>query len=165
MIIAIFAIDEEGGMGLDGNMPWPSNKEDMKWFKTTTLNHVVVMGKNTWNSTGMPKPLPNRINVVFTNKNIGAKFSDVLACSGDVCKQLILLQQQFLDKNIFVIGGSDILLQAKPVIEKIFLTRIPGNYLCDVMLNMDQFLEGFKQTNKIEFKTCIVEEYQKNNLN
>lgn len=157
MIIAIFAVDEENGMGLDGSIPWPSNKEDMLWFKTTTTNHVVVMGKKTWTSKGMPKPLPNRINVVFTHKKINN--SNVQIISGNVCEQLKLLEIQYPDKNIFVIGGSEILIQARPVINKIFITRIPGNYYCDIVLNVDQFVKGFTLVNQENLTSCIVEEY------
>ena len=161
MIIAIFAVDEEGGMGLNGSMPWPSNKEDMQWFKSTTINHIVVMGKKTWDSTGMPKPLPNRTNIVFTHKKINIKLQNVYKISGDVCTNLQQLQTQYPDKNIFVIGGSDLLVQAKPVIEKIFITRIPGNYFCDVILNVDSYIENFKLINQTVLDTCLIEEYER----
>lgn len=144
-------------MGLDGSMPWPSNKEDMMWFKSITLNQIVVMGKKTWDSKGMPKPLPNRTNIVFTHKKINVP--NVQTISGNVCEQLNLLENQFQDKSIFVIGGSDILIQARPVVKKIFITRIPGNYYCDIILNVDQFIEGFTLTNKQILNTCIIEEY------
>lgn len=159
MIIAIFAVDEENGMGLDGSMPWPSNKEDMLWFKTTTTNHVVVMGKKTWNSKGMPKPLPNRINVVFTHKKLNNPNAQFI--SGNVCEQLKLLETQYSDKNIFVIGGSEILIQARPVIDKVFITKIPGNYYCDIILNVDQFVEGFTLVNRKDLTSCSIEEYIK----
>jgi dihydrofolate reductase len=67
MINAIFAIDEEGGMGLDGSMPWPKNLKDLNWFKVHTIGHIVVMGRGTWDATDMPSPLPNRTNWVVTS--------------------------------------------------------------------------------------------------
>ena len=70
MINAIFAIDEDGGMGLDGSMPWPTNRSDLDWFKVHTLGHIVVMGRGTWDAKDMPKPLPRRTNWVITSGTI-----------------------------------------------------------------------------------------------
>ena len=47
MIAALFAVDEVFGMGHQGRLSWPSNSDDMKWFKTTTQNQIVVMGRKT----------------------------------------------------------------------------------------------------------------------
>ncbi|NDA69217.1 MAG: dihydrofolate reductase, partial [Verrucomicrobia bacterium] len=42
----------------DGNkIPWHL-PEDFKWFKQTTLGHVLVMGRKTFESIG--RPLPGR---------------------------------------------------------------------------------------------------------
>ena len=66
---AILAMDNNMGIGYDNTLPWPHNKKDMKWFRDCTSGHVVVMGRKTWESFGS-KPLPNRINVVVTNKEV-----------------------------------------------------------------------------------------------
>lgn len=161
MIIAIFAIDEQGGMGLQGSMPWPFNKDDMKWFKSTTIDQVVVMGRKTWTSTGMPKPLPNRINIIFTSEKLFADNPNIEFISGDVVEQLLLIQQKFLDKDIFVIGGADILIQAEPAIEKIYLTQIKGNYNCDVIIDINKFTKNFTLTNNIIFDSCDIKQYER----
>ena len=65
MIKAILACDEDWGIGKDGDMPWPHNPADLKWFKENTTGGVVVMGKSTWD--GLPfKPLPKRENIIVT---------------------------------------------------------------------------------------------------
>ena len=69
MLKAIMAIDDEGGVSKSGSMPWPKNSNDLKWFKKNTVNQVVIMGRLTWADPLMPKPLPNRINVLVTNKS------------------------------------------------------------------------------------------------
>lgn len=161
MIIAIFAIDEQGGMGLQGSMPWPFNKDDMKWFKSTTTGHVVVMGKKTWTSIGMPKPLPNRTNIIFTSEKLISNNPTVEFISGNVVEQLSSIQHKFLDKNIFVIGGADILIQAESAIEKIYLTKINGNYNCDVVIDINKFTKNFTLTDNITFDSCNIEQYER----
>ena len=50
-------------IGVDGKIPWHL-PEDFKWFKQLTTGGIVLMGRKTFLS--LPKPLPNRTNVVFT---------------------------------------------------------------------------------------------------
>lgn len=158
MIIAIFAVDAGNGIGNQNAIPWPFNKEDMKWFKETTENEVVVMGKTTWGSPDMPKPLPKRINVVFTNSFIDN--TDVIQIKGDVCEGLIHIQNQFPDKDIFVIGGANLLIQARPVIERAFITRIPDTYICDTFIDLDEFIKGYTLVNTTNLDSCKIEEYE-----
>ncbi len=63
MIRAILACDQDWGIGKDGDLPWPHNPADLKWFKESTLDSTVVMGKTTWDSLPV-KPLPNRQHIV-----------------------------------------------------------------------------------------------------
>jgi len=158
MIKAIFAIDESNGLGKDGGMPWPLNKEDLQWFKRTTENQVVVMGKKTWDSTDIPKPLPNRQNVVITNEFL--ERTDIDQIRGDICQGLTHFESKNDNLDVFVIGGANILTQAKPVIDYVYITRIQGSYQCDTILDLDDFLTGFKLVEIIELGTCKVEAYE-----
>lgn len=157
MITALFAVDDVGGMGFKGQLSWPHNKDDMTWFKTQTQNQIVVMGRRTWDSPDMPKPLPGRLNVVFTNNFFDA--DDVEQVRGDVCEALRALKRHQKKKKIFVIGGPNLLLQSKPVLEKVFVTRIKGEFINDTFININEFLEGMTLVNTINLGSCIVEEY------
>ncbi len=157
MIAALFAVDDIGGMGWKGSLPWPSNKDDMKWFKSVTQNQVVVMGRKTWESPDMPSPLPGRLNVLFTNKFLERE--DIEQIRGDACEALKSLKQTNRRKNIFVIGGPNLLLQSKPVLDKVYLTRIQGEYLNDTSIDLTEFLDGMKLHQTVNLGTCIVEEY------
>lgn len=158
MIAALFAVDDNGGMGNNGCMPWPHNPDDMKWFKTTTQGHVVVMGRKSWESSDMPKPLPKRHNVVFTNNFIDRP--DIEQIKGDVCEGLKYLEKQYPEQTIFVIGGPNLLMQAAPVIKRAYITRITGEYFCDTTLDLNKFLDEFTLVNTLDLKSCIVEEYE-----
>jgi dihydrofolate reductase len=157
MIAALFAVDEVGGMGNKGSLSWPNNKDDMMWFKTTTQGQIVVMGRRTWDSPDMPKPLPGRFNVIFTNDFFEA--DDVEQVKGDVCEALKALKHHHKKKNIFVIGGPNLLLQSKPVLERVYITRIKGEFINDTFINVNDFLEGMTLKDTINLGSCIVEEY------
>jgi dihydrofolate reductase len=157
MIAALFAVDAVGGMGWKGTLPWPNNPDDMKWFKTTTQDQIVVMGKKTWDSPDMPSPLPGRINVLFTNKFIDN--DEIEQIQGDVCEALLSIKKSNKKKNVFVIGGVNLLEQSRPVLDKIFVTRIPGEYLSDTKIKLDDFLLGAELTKTLNLGSCTVEEY------
>jgi len=71
---AIVAMSQNRVIGNAGKIPWHL-PEDFRWFKRATLGKTVVMGRKTYESLG--KPLPNRLNVVFTrNPDLLRKASD-----------------------------------------------------------------------------------------
>ena len=59
----IWAEDQAGGIGQDGDLPW-RQRTDLQRFKALTLGHAVVMGRRTWES--LPFPLPGRENLVLS---------------------------------------------------------------------------------------------------
>jgi len=159
MIIALFAVDDAGGMGNNGNMPWPANRDDMKWFRSTTQDQVVVMGRRSWESPDMPKPLPKRHNVVFTHNFF--ENQQVEQIRGDVVSGLNYIQERHSDKNVFVIGGPAILKQARPIIEQALITKITGEYPCDTRINLSEFLSEMKFIEEIDLGSCKVEKYER----
>ena len=65
----IVAMDEDGCIGHQGDLPWRL-KSDMQRFKSLTEAdgfNAVIMGRKTWDS--LPdsfRPLPERINIVMS---------------------------------------------------------------------------------------------------
>lgn len=59
----IVAMNEEGGIGIDNQLPW-NIPEDLKHFKRRTMGKPVLMGRKTFESIG--RPLPGRTNIVLT---------------------------------------------------------------------------------------------------
>ena len=138
-INAILAMDDNMGIGYDNGLPWPHSKKDMKWFRDCTSGHLVIMGRNTWESFGNKK-LPNRINVVVTNREVEGNPDAVM--SGDLDGILEILGYKYPDLHIFVIGGANIYRQALPFCDKLYVTQIRGAYKCDTFMYSQDF-EGF----------------------
>ena len=141
MINAIFAADSQGGIGKNGSLPWPKNSEDLRWFKQNTVGHIVVMGGNTWRDPLMPKPLPGRINVVITSQTVDTE--GVIVYNKDYKECLRELQSQHPDKDIYIIGGASLFNDTRDLIERVVLTRFTESYDCDVVMDLDSYLEGF----------------------
>ena len=144
MIKAIFAVDLEGGLGKDGSLPWPHDKQDMQWFSSHTKNHIVVMGSNTWADDKMPKPLPERHCVVVTNKppETFPEAHDIIAGNALLPSLQVLIDQNY-GKDIWIIGGAKLIESTKHLFEQIYLTTFYDNYNCDVKINVVDLLKPF----------------------
>jgi dihydrofolate reductase len=142
MINAIFAVDQNGGMGFNGSMPWPHNSADLQNFKDLTTGHIVVMGRNTWDDKHMPKPLPGRITYVATNASYLPNTSVI---GGDLKQEILKLERKYSNKIIWIIGGVDILLQCDGLFDQLYLTHHKGAYRSDTRVNLKSFLSGWSQ--------------------
>ena len=136
---AILAMDSNMGIGWENSLPWPHNKKDMKWFRDCTNGHVIVMGRNTWESFGS-KPLPNRTNIVISTKEPNGEYDRWF--SGGIELILNTLKEDYPGLHIFVIGGANIYRQALPFCDKLYITHMKGVYKCDTFMYNNDF-EGF----------------------
>lgn len=150
MIQSIFAVDANGGLGKDGTLPWPKDPEDLQWFKTNTIDSIVVMGKNTWLDPMMPKPLPRRISVVAASNDFQKSEKAHWIISGnDLAAELRDVQLRYPGKALWIIGGARLLQSSIHLVEKIYLTRFDHSYDCDVTIHIDECLKNFKLIKEI----------------
>jgi dihydrofolate reductase len=96
-LIAIAALTVGRVIGAHGTIPWHL-PGDLKFFKRTTLGHVVIMGRKTYDSIG--KPLPGRENWVLSR-------------SGEIqgvrmIRSLEEIPSVPAGMTLFVIGGSQL---------------------------------------------------------
>jgi dihydrofolate reductase len=97
-------------------------KDDLKYFKETTLNHTIVCGRKTY--LGLPKrPLPERINIVLTREDYN--FDNALVLHSK--KEVIEYALSHPDKKIFICGGDNIYRQFIDVASKLYITEIDEN--------------------------------------
>ena len=130
---AILACDINFGIGNEGDLPWPKNPRDMMWFREHTKGHVVVMGRSTWESIGS-KPLPGRVNVVITSKDLkGPEFT----MHGEMKDIIDTLKSRYKEQDVWVIGGADIYKQSVPYCDKLYLTTINKSFECDKYVEAD----------------------------
>lgn len=155
-INAILAMDEEGGIGKDGRLPWPRNDADMKWFRECTTGHVVVMGRKTWESLGNNR-LKERVNVVLSSdaSSIEGK-PDIIYSVGqhDMGKSLQNLVMDYPTKKIWVIGGANVYKQTFPFVDHLYLTEIAGKYDCDTHIDKNAITSMFTKMSERKDGIC-----------
>lgn len=131
-IKAILACDSKGGVSKDGTLPWPHNSMDLSWFKSNTSGAIIVMGSTTWKDPHMPRPLPNRKNVVVTT-NQSENPNAHMYISNNLVESVLQLNEAY-DQDVWIIGGPNIIEQTLGIIDKFYISRIPGDYNCDTFL-------------------------------
>jgi dihydrofolate reductase len=145
MIIGIVAIDQKNGIGLNNSMPWPYLKHDLLHFKKLTENNVVLMGSNTLKSLGRDR-LPNRVNAVVS-RTMWPKVEHVYLELKQAVESLTFLYE---NKDIFIIGGSQLYESTKKYIEKYYVTEILSDYSCDKSFDYDFVKNNFTLKNTID---------------
>lgn len=146
---AIFAVNSVDGFGDGTTMPWPHSPVDLKRFKTYTLGGTVVMGSGTWLSS-MPKPLPNRRNVVLSRS------------VKDTRCEIYPTWDRFMEtnpdrENTWIIGGSNVLTQLNRWVQSAYITTFFDATPAQITLDKAAFLAGFVRRHSEEFGDHIFE--------
>lgn len=115
-------------IGCENDLPWKL-RTDLKFFKSVTQGHVVIMGRKTLDSLG--KPLPNRINIVLSSG--GGKDTENLLWAKD--KETALYLADFIsimnnNKQVIVIGGAQVYRLFKELFTMIYLTEVHHSFPC-----------------------------------
>ena len=113
---AIAAMSLNRAIGNGNTIPWHL-PEDFKWFKETTMGHVLAMGRKTFESIG--RPLPGRETVVLT-RNPGSVTGVRTLGSLEALGQA----EAYRDRTIFICGGAEIYSQALAQCVDLYLTRV-----------------------------------------
>ena len=146
----IVATTENLVIGKDNKIPWylPA---DLKYFKRTTLNHHILMGRKCYESIG--RPLPKRTNVIITRNPFYIASNCITVHS---LKEGIELARSNNEDELFIIGGGQIYEMALPFADRIYLTKV------DLEVEGDVF---FPEINYENWKLISKENHGKDDKN
>ncbi len=160
----IVAVDKSWGIGKDNHL-LVSIPQDMKFFRETTANNVVIMGRKTLESLPGGKPLPKRINIVISSDMDYVVAGAVVVHS---INQAIAEAKKYNDKKIFVIGGASIYRQMLPYCDFAYVSKIEHEFDADTYFpNLDEMenweIESVSEKYEYENMSFCFVKY-KNNL-
>ncbi|MFI3281458.1 MAG: dihydrofolate reductase [Rikenellaceae bacterium] len=150
MISIIVAIANDRVIGNNNQLLWHIT-EDMRYFRSVTSGHAVVMGRKTYDSIG--RPLPKRQNIVITRQDIEIEGCDV-AHSLDEALSLIGPENE-----TFIIGGAEIYAMTLPVADRLYITRVGGHFEGDTHFPEWEDDSTWKLSRKDEFPRGVEFEY------
>lgn len=136
----IVAVDNNWAIGNKGNL-LVSIPEDHKFFRHTTMDSVVVLGRKTLSGFPNGMPLSGRENIILsTNKNYNVKGGIVVHSKEELFETL----KDYEDKKVFVIGGGKIYDMLLPYCKYAYVTKINYDYESDTYFpNLDN-LDNWK---------------------
>jgi|13_taG_2_1085334.scaffolds.fasta_scaffold122630_2 dihydrofolate reductase len=156
-IKAIFACDDDWGIGKDGGLPW-SNAMDLRWFKETTLGNVCVMGRKTYES--LPSPLSLRDNVVISSTL--TEIPRGFLYQGTPSEVWGDIKEKFDGRKIWVVGGSQTFTAVLDDIEEIWISRISGTHECDTFLDHAAITANYTSADMEQREGLNLERYVRN---
>lgn len=118
-IAIVAAVARNGVIGARGGMPWHL-PDELRLFKETTLGHVLVMGRRTYESIG--RPLPGRTTIVVTRRDDWSAGDDEVVVAHDV--EEALERARSLDEQVFVVGGGEVYTAALPYADTLVITFV-----------------------------------------
>ena len=131
----IVNVSKSWGIGKDGDLLFHI-KGDMKFFKETTINNVVVMGRKTLESFPNGLPLKNRTNIVITgNRDYQVKGAVIVHSIEEALKEV----EKYPAEDVYCIGGDSIYKQMLPYCDTAHVTKIDFAYEADAYFpNLDE---------------------------
>lgn len=116
-LIIIAALGENFELGKNNDLIWKV-KEDLQFFKNKTMNHHILMGKNTFLS--LPSLLVKRTHLVFSR----TLQSDALPHQVILLKNLKEFYEYFnsISDDVYIIGGASLYKQFINEADLMYLT-------------------------------------------
>ena len=147
----IVCVSENFGIGKGGDLLF-SLPPDMKFFRETTLNKVVVMGRSTLDSFPGGKPLKNRTNVVISrDKGFCREGANVLNSKDDVLSFI----SKFDTDDVYIIGGAQIYEMFRDECDTALVTKVYKTPECDKFffdIDSDESWKLVSQSEKMEYE-------------
>lgn len=148
MITLIAAMDEIRVIGRGDELPWQL-PGDLKHFRETTMDHVVIMGRKTWQSIAARFPdrpyLEGRVNYVVTHapdrwaaevvgktdKIFGPHFVTTLELAVSTARR----QSPDFPEDLFLIGGESMfdLALRRNLADRMIISHVEGKHDGDVL--------------------------------
>jgi len=123
-LITVAAVAENGVIGRNGELPWPSIPADKRQYRNRIADWPVILGRRTFNS--MRADLPGTAQIVLSRS---ASEYDVESAhhAGGIDDAVTAVESLGSDRA-YVIGGAGIYELFQPVVDRMVLSRVPGEY-------------------------------------
>lgn len=144
----VVGVDESGGFGKDGKIPW-NHPEDLKHFQQVTKDSICIMGRRTYEDMVEMRRgkeikesiLPGRECFVLS-RNKKAVFKGAVAKTR--IREVVEGLKPKDKRTIFVIGGDKLFIEALSWASKVYLTIVEGHYECDRFFQVDYLNKNFR---------------------
>lgn len=123
MIKAIVCVDKNWAIGKNNDLLFHL-PQDMKFFRDTTKNSIVVCGYNTLLSFPGGKPLKGRSTICLCPEEIER---DDCYCIHDFNTLVKLLKELSKTQNVYIIGGAMLYQSMLNYVDEVLVTKVDAD--------------------------------------
>lgn len=153
-LITVAAVAENGVIGQAGELPWPSIAADKRQYRARIADWPVILGRRTFDS--MRDDLPGTAQIVLSRSPQEYDI-DSAHHAGNVA-EAIAVADALGAERAYVIGGAEIYALFQPVVDRMVLSRIPGEYDGDSVFP-DWNPEAWERTSREPHAEFTLEEW------
>jgi dihydrofolate reductase len=126
----IAAVGKNSEIGKNNDLPAWKLADDMKRFKSMTLNCPIILGRKNYESIPEKfRPLPNRKNIILTRD---ASYQEKVPVGVKVFTNMGSILENFKDVDtIWILGGGEIYRQFLHLAGELHITHIDGEFEAD----------------------------------
>ena len=126
-LVSVAAVAENGVIGDDGDIPWPNLPEDRRQYRERVAGDPVILGRRTFES--MRDDLAGAEQIVLSRTERDWDVPTAHHASG--VEGAVDLAASFGTGRAYVIGGGGIYALFQPHVDRMVLSRVPGEYAGD----------------------------------
>ena len=146
-VIHLVARGLNGEIGANNKLLW-NIPEDLRYFKESTIGHVVLMGRKTYES--LPKQLEKRITLVVSREDYADEEKEFALTWG--LDDSVVYSNNLNNNKFFIAGGGQLYKSTLDVVDELWITQVEGYYPeADTFYHIPN---GFKLVDEIYGDDC-----------
>jgi len=123
-LVSVAAVSENDVIGRDGELPWESIPADKRQYRRRVADAPVVLGRRTFES--MRGDLPGSHQIVLSRTQ--RDFDVDTAFHASSVDEAVAIAESLGADTVYVLGGAAIYALFQPHIDRMILSRVPGEY-------------------------------------
>ncbi len=128
-LVSVAALAENGVIGQDGELPWPSIPADKRQYRARIRDAPVILGRRTFES--MLDDLPGDAQIVLSRSV--EEFDVPTARHASGVEEAIAIAESLDAERAYVIGGGGIYDLFQPHVDRMVLSRVHGEFEGDTV--------------------------------
>jgi dihydrofolate reductase len=123
-IVSVAALSENRVIGREGSLPWPSIPADREQYRARVADSPVALGRVTFEA--MLDDLPGSAQVVLSRSD--REFDVETAHHAGSVEEAVAVAASLGAETLYVIGGAEVYALFQPHLDRMLLSRVPGEY-------------------------------------
>ncbi|HVX58170.1 MAG TPA: dihydrofolate reductase [Candidatus Saccharimonadales bacterium] len=132
ILSALVAASDNDVIGYQGGIPWRIKGEQLR-AKEISMGKPLIMGRKTHES--ISRTLPGRLNVIISSKPDYKPAEGAIAVRS--LDEALNLPEVKSSPEAIIFGGEGVFRESMPKLDRIYLTRVHGNFDGDTFFRFD----------------------------